>query len=374
MRRLLVVAVPISILVLVAITIRAQSGPPTFEMDVVASYLFNTLRHPTGLTVGPVTTTFYIVDSGNYVIRGFTPSSGQLTIVAGTIGASGFADGSTTAARFNHPTGITGGIFCLPNPFAPPPGCSLSTRLLVSDTDNVAIRRICTGFNCATPAVTTAAGSGGVAGYVNGTSLNARFRRIAGQWAAGNDTYICDAENHVIREWDGTNVTTFAGTGTSGYVDGPRLSAKFSVPIDAVKDSSGNLYITEGGNHTIRKIDTSGNVTTLAGNGVSGYANGVGTAARFNQPTKIVYRASENVLYVADTGNNTIRRVTLAGAVTTYSGATTAGLTNGTLFQARYSHPMGLMIINNFMYVADSLNNVIRRIDMTAGTVISYIS
>jgi DNA-binding beta-propeller fold protein YncE len=186
--------------------------------------------------------------------------------------------------------------------------------------------------------------------------------------------YICDAENHVIREWDGSNVTTFAGTGTPGYANGPRLSAQFLVPIDAVKDSNGNLYITEGGNHTIRKIDTAGNVTTLAGNGTSGYANGTGTAARFNRPTKIVYRASENVLYVADTGNNTIRRVTLSGVVTTYSGAPAAGLTNGTLSQARYSQPMGLMIISNVMYVADSLNNVIRRIDMVNGTVTTYIS
>ena len=80
------------------------------------------------------------------------------------------------------------------------------------------------------------------------------------------------------------------------------------------------------------------------------------------------------MLYVADTGNNSIRRVTLSGVVTTYSGAPTAGLTNGTLSQARYSHPMGLMILNNFMYVADSLNNVIRRIDMVNGTVTTYIS
>jgi hypothetical protein len=374
MRRTLSVALLFFVLMLVVVLLPAQTGPATFNIDIYASYQFHTLNKPTGLTVGASSAVFYIVDSDNFVIRAFQPSNGSLTVVAGTVGAAGFADGAATSARFNHPTGVSGGLFCIPNQFAPPPGCFYSTRLYVNDTDNFAIRFICLGFDCPAQNVTTVAGQGGSPGYVNGTNLNARFRRIAGHWAAGSDLYICDAENHVIREWDGSNVTTFAGTGTPGYANGPRLSAQFLVPIDAVKDSNGNLYITEGGNHTIRKIDTAGNVTTLAGNGTSGYANGTGTAARFNRPTKIVYRASENVLYVADTGNNTIRRVTLSGVVTTYSGAPAAGLTNGTLSQARYSQPMGLMIISNVMYVADSLNNVIRRIDMVNGTVTTYIS
>lgn len=148
MRRTLSLALVFFVLLLVVALIPAQTGPATFNIDISASYQFHTLNKPTGLTVGQSTAVFYIVDSDNFVIRAFQPSNGSLTVVAGTVGAAGFADGTATSARFNHPTGISGGLFCIPNQFAPPPGCFQSTRLYVNDTDNFAIRYICLGFNC----------------------------------------------------------------------------------------------------------------------------------------------------------------------------------------------------------------------------------
>lgn len=139
------------------------------------------------------------------------------------------------------------------------------------------------------------------------------------------------------------------------------------------EDSSSNVYVADAGNHVIRKIDTSGNVTTFAGSGAVGYSDGAPSAARFIWPTSVVFNPADNYLYVADPMNNMIRRVDLSGNVSTYSGATSAGYVDGSLSQARYSNPTSLVIANGFMYISDSTNNAIRRIDMVNAIVSTYI-
>jgi sugar lactone lactonase YvrE len=134
------------------------------------------------------------------------------------------------------------------------------------------------------------------------------------------------------------------------------------------------MYVTDTDNYVIRKIDTAGNVTTFAGTGQPGLVNGAGSQAQFRFPCGIVFNTADNYLYVADGHNNVIRRIDLAGNVSTYAGTGASGLTNGSLSQAQFSGPTNLVILSGFMYVSDTLNNVIRRIDMSAGTVTTYIS
>jgi hypothetical protein len=185
---------------------------------------------------------------------------------------------------------------------------------------------------------------------------------------------MIDAGTHTIRAWDASNVYTYAGTGTAGLTNGYRTSATFYTPTQMVEDSSVKLIVSDMGNNAVRVIDTSGNVTTLAGNGESGYVDANGSSARFNYPTSVAYNAADGYTYVADSHNNCIRRVDSSGNVTTYAGTNEAGLVNGSLSQARFDGPTDVVINNGFMYVSDSRNNCIRRIDMTNGQVSTYIN
>ncbi len=127
------------------------------------------------------------------------------------------------------------------------------------------------------------------------------------------------------------------------------------------------------GNNMIRKIDVSGNVTTFAGS-APGYTDGQGSNAQFRMPSSIAFNPADNFLYVADSMNNVIRRIDLSGNVTTYAGSGAAGLVDGALNQAQFQCPMDILIQNGFMYLSDTMNNVIRRIDMVNALVSTYIS
>jgi len=157
-------------------------------------------------------------------------------------------------------------------------------------------------------------------------------------------------------------------------VNGYRTSAQFGTPVKAAWDANGNMYVTDTDNYVIRKIDTAGNVTTFAGTGQPGLVNGSGSQAQFRFPAGIVFNSADNYLYVADVHNNVIRRIDLAGNVSTYAGTGVAGLTNGSRSQAQFSGPTNLLIYSGIMFVSDTLNNVIRRIDMSTGIVSTYIS
>jgi len=166
-------------------------------------------------------------------------------------------------------------------------------------------------------------------------------------------------------------LVTFAGLpGTSGSTDGTGTAARFNSPSDLALDSSGNVFVADTVNQVIRKITSAGVVTTLAGQtGVAGSADGSGTAAQFRHPSGIAVD-SAGVLYVADTDNDTVRKVTSAGAVTTLAGlAGSAGSTDGTGSAARFSGPSGIVVDSSGnVYVADTLNDTIRKVS-TAGAV-----
>ena len=180
------------------------------------------------------------------------------------------------------------------------------------------------------------------------------------------NVYVGDFYNQTIRKItpDGM-VTTLAGlAGTSGVNNGTGDAARFSYPSRVAVDRGGNVYVADTDNFAIRKITPAGVVTTLAGlAGTSGTNDGTGSLARFNQPFGVAVDASTNV-YVADTGNHAIRKITPAGVVTTLAGlAGTTGNTNGTGTAARFNGPAGIAVDGNTnIYVGDTYNHQLRKI------------
>jgi sugar lactone lactonase YvrE len=156
-----------------------------------------------------------------------------------------------------------------------------------------------------------------------------------------------------------TIVTTLAGSETAGMADGVGTAASFSGIGGIAVDSSGNVYVADSGNHKIRKVTPAGVVTTLAGSGAAGSTDGVGVAAKFNDPRSVAIDTSGNV-YVADGGNYKIRKITSAGLVTTLAGTGTQGSTDGTGAAASFNYPTGVAVDSSGnVYVADSSIRII---------------
>jgi sugar lactone lactonase YvrE len=221
--------------------------------------------------------------------------------------------------------------------------------------------------------VTTLAGSGAL-GSVDGTRTEASFaspQGLAVDWS-GN-VYVADSDNHKIRKITPAGVvTTLAGSGSYGSVDGTGNAASFSAPAGVAVDSSGNVYVADTGNNKIRKITSSGVVTTLAGgaggslwHNWSGSADGTGNAAGFFSPRGIAVDSSGNV-YVADWGGHKIRKITPAGVVTTLAGSGASGSADGMGTAASFYEPNGVTVDSSGnVYVADSSNYKIRKITST---------
>jgi hypothetical protein len=215
--------------------------------------------------------------------------------------------------------------------------------------------------------VTTVAGSTTGGGWVDAQGATARFSYPVGVAvdAAGN-VYVGDDGNHVIRRISRDNrATTLAGQGMrAGAADGEGSSARFNHPFGVAVDGGGNVYVADRWNHAIRKFTPSWVVTTLAGAlGAAGTADGTGSAARFTFPAGVAVDPAGNV-YVADTDNSTIRKITPAGVVTTLAGsARSTGTSDGTGSQARFQYPFGLAVdAGGTVYVADTYNHTIRKI------------
>ena len=282
----------------------------------------------------------YVADKANYRIRKVTPA-GVATTLAGS-GVSGFADGTGSAAQLN-PFGVD---------------VDSSGTVYVADSENHRIRKI-------TPAgvVTTLAGSG-VAGFVNGTGSAAQFKNpfnVAVD-SSGN-VYVADSNNFSIRKITPAGVvTTLAGSGTYGYADGTGTAAQFGNVQGIAVDSSGTVYVGDTDNNRVRKITPAGVVTTLAGAG-PGYADGTGSAALFNGPYGVDVDSSGNV-YVADFYNHRIRKITPAGVVTTLAGSGVAGFADGLVAVSRFHYPYDVAVDSSGdVYVGGNWDHRIRKIE-----------
>jgi hypothetical protein len=223
-----------------------------------------------------------------------------------------------------------------------------------------------------TATVSTLAGNVN-AGLVNGTGTGASFYNPQGVCADGSgNIYVADTYNNVIRKISPLGVTTtFAGNGTLGYLDGTSANAEFYAPAAIAIDASGNLYVADMGNNMIRKITSLGVVSTFAGRGTAGYSDGTGTNAVFKSPIALTVDASGNV-FVADKGNNMIRQITPAGVTTTLAGTTIASQLDGTGTAAGFSAPSGVAVDSQGnVYVTDSGNFAIRKI--ASGGVVTTI-
>jgi serine/threonine protein kinase/sugar lactone lactonase YvrE len=345
---------PVQRMVLMVSTVAGQAGVAGYTNGLGVQAKF---RLPNSLVVDTSSGSaiVYVADTGNQSIRRID-SNGLVTTVAGMPHKHGSFDGAGTVARFYGPFGIA---------------VDTSTGdaiLYVADTGNNTIRKISSAG-----VVTTLAGEAGKPGNADAAWLSARFRNPWGVAVESDgDIVVADSSNDTIRKVlpSGTVFTAAGQAGSIGSVDGYGNNAQFNNPSAVAEDASGNLFISDSGNHVIRKITPSRVVSTFAGSaGNAGSVDGNGESARFWNPQGVAVDGVGNV-YVADTGNNTIRKITPMGQVSTIAGLPgPGGFADGPGAQARFNGPAGIAVTKDgTIYVADTNNHVIRKVALTEAT------
>jgi sugar lactone lactonase YvrE len=337
-------------------TLAGVSGTNGSADGTNAAALFN---FPGSLALDP-SGNLYVSDIFNNTIRKLTPvgTDWVVTTIAGQAGNPGSADGTNGSALFDRPNGLA----------VDPAG-----HVFVADHYNHTIRKMtASGTNWI---VTTIAGLAGVTGSADGTNADARFWSPTGVAIGTNHhLYVTDTANFTVREIipAGTNwvVSTIAGVALNfGFADGTNGDAQFDYPYGITADSAGRLYVVDWGNNALREVVAIGTnwvVSTIAGvSGLMGSADGPGSVATFNEPADICVDHSGN-LYVTDQSNNTIRKLIPSGtnwAVSTIGGVASpqGGNADGLGTAARFNYPWGIAVDSGgTLYVADHGNQTIR--------------
>jgi sugar lactone lactonase YvrE len=291
----------------------------------------------------------YVADATDHSIRKIT-ADGTVTTFAGRSGTFGSSDGTGTAALFKTPQGIA---------------TDSLGNVYVADTGNATVRKITSAG-----VVSTIAGTAGTPGNLDATGAAARFNSPFGIAVDGvGNVYVVDSNLNTVRKITPAGVvTTLAGAANqTGLVDGTGTAARFTVPFDITVDAAGNLYVCDHGNHAIRKVTPAGVVSTLAGSGLPGLADGNGAAAQFKFPAGISVDTAGNV-YVADTDNQVLRKISPAGVVTTIAGSG-IGSADGVGTLATFYNPKDVAVESNGnVYVVDRGNHTIRKGSVAAST------
>ena len=344
----------------------------TYTGDAGPASLAN-FNNPYSLTMDPIGQVLYIGDSGNNVIRSiFLSSQNSYPPVLCPSGQAWFSSAcsgccSCSAGNYcpgdNLQYGCPAGTYSTHNTLAP------TAAPTVAPTSSFPSAMVIT-----TIAGTGTAGSTGDGGSATSALLNAPFGIALD--SNGDNVYIAEYGNQKIRMISSAGIiTTIAGTGTAGSTGdgGPATSALLSSPRGVSVDSNGNVLIADTANNKIRKISTSGIITTIAGTGTAGSTGdgGRATSALLSVPFGIAVDTNGDNVYIADYGNQKIRMISTAGIITTIAGTGTAGSTGdgGRATSALLSGPRGVAVdTNGIVYVADGSNHKIRKIS-TAGII-----
>ena len=292
----------------------------------------------------------FIADTSNQRIRKID-TNGIIFTIAGAAGSLG--DGSMAKnASLSYPSSVA---------------VDVSGNIFIADNSNNRIRKVDTNGIITTIAGNGSAGYSGDGGSAANANLN--YPHSMAVDASGN-VFISDSSNHRIRKVD-TNgiITTLAGNGTQGYSGdgGPAMTASLNLPSSVAVDVSGNIFIADYSNHRIRKVGTNGNITTLAGNGTQGYSGDGGPAisTKLNYPSGVAADISGNV-FITDQGNQRVRKVDSNGIITTIAGNGSAGYSGdgGLATNACLYNPFGVAVdASGKLFIADVYNHCIRKVE-----------
>jgi len=324
-------------------TVLHYSGVPGVAGFADGDALSAQFNRPRGMTLDALGN-LYVADEMNHAVRRIATDGSVLTFAGN--GMPGHAEGTGTIARFNSPHDVDYDI--------------IANNFYVADKLNHCIRKVTyAGL------VSTVAGVPGAAGYVDGAGQLARLRFPTGLALEGElvNLYVADAGNHCIRKLESNGImSTFAGTNIPGQGDAVGAGARFGTPFDVAYDTTGFLYVCDTLNNNIRKISkTDASVTTLAGSGIKGWADGPGPVASFSAPVALSARYGQ--ILICDGSNHRIRMIDRYGQVNTLAGDGVPAYQNGTGTGTSFFNPGGIVRTPEGDYfISDTFNHCIRKI------------
>ncbi len=313
----------------------AGNGDPGYADGEGSAASFH---NPAGLAID-ANDNLYVADAGNNCIRKITPN-GKVTTLTGT-NEPGFQNGTLAEARFRSPRSVA---------------FDLEGNLIITEKNT--IRKVELSGS-----VSLIAGAPDSIGYIDATMGNARFGDIRGVVVDQfNYVYVADYSNHVIRKiTTDLEVSTFAGQGIPGIVNGLPQDSKFNKPLGMSIANNGTIYLADQENNLIRKINNGGVVEIVAGS-IYGYEDGVNVNAKFRQPTTVTSDGEGNI-FVADAKNFRIRLIKNSGLVETIAGNGVKGYRDAIGEEAILGHISGIAVDSRGnIYIADQTNHCIRKL------------